>query len=222
MTFVLSITTVGLALATLGLWRQNSAARSKRRQLALTRLENDEMTARSMAERINTKMKGQYWSCHSTSRALSLAAGLVKKSRKLIDAARTVSQGNPEKALDLEAQARGTLATVETLLDYVESQVVALIGRVRDSVDETHRQAVDLRVAVDELVVVRIEAGDAALVETRQRIALLENALKAGRVSIASAPVTSLRALNTQLRVMNEALRQLILSGSGRGGAAGR
>jgi hypothetical protein len=220
MTFVLCITTIGLVLVTLSLWRQNSAASSKRRKLALSRLEEDETSARSMAERINAKIGKQYWSCHSTSRALSLAAGLVKKSRKLIAAARTVSQGNPEKALDLEGQARGILSSIETLLDYVDSQVLALIGRVRDGVGETHRQAVDLRVAVDDLIVARIEAGDMALVETRQRITLLENALKAGRASIASAPVTTLRALNTQLRVMNEALRQLIISGSGRGGSS--
>jgi hypothetical protein len=216
MTFFLSITTVGLALATLSFWRQVATLRSGRQKQVLNRLEAGEKAAREAAERIRAKANGRYWSCHSTSRALSLAAGLVKKSRSLIAAARVVNAKNPDKAMDLEAQARIALGSVDTLIDYVDSQVTALIGRVRDSVDETHRQAVDLRVAVDELITARIEAGDSPLLETKQRIDLLENALKAGRTMIASAPVTSLRALNTQLRVMNEALRQLILVGSGR------
>lgn len=213
MTIFLSITTVGLALATIGYWRQAATERSRRQKLVTARLEEAESLARAAADKIRSKAGGRYWHCHSTSRALSLAAGLVKKSRVLMAAARKVNDRDPDKALDLEMQARGVLGGVDTLIDYVDAQVTALIGRVRDCVDETHRQAVDIRVAVDELIAARIEAGDSPLLETKQRIEMLEKGLQAGRLTIASAPVTSLRALNIQLRVMNEALRQLILSG---------
>lgn len=194
----------GLAVLVIGLVIGNSRRSSRLRRMATARLDEDE----KLAERITADAKGKasssYWSCKSTTAGRSLIMSLAARARMLCGEARRVCEFDPEEAMELERQSRAALFAAETLLHYADTEVVPLIGRMRDAVEMTHCRAAELR---------RLLAGlltpirqDPAVEETAERIDRLHNALEAYRPTIAGAPVTALKTLNKQLRVMNEAL----------------
>jgi len=199
----------GSALIAIGLLiREQRRVARFQRQLS-ERLNADVELIDALTARLRDKTSRPYWSCRSTAEARGITAGLIVKARKAVKAARENKRRYPEMADELERQAWSYLGAADLLLDYIDAQVVPLIGRVRREVEILHGEAACLRAQLSDWFGRSGQAGR-ELDDAARRVAMLENALQAYRSSIAGTPVTVLKSLNTQFGVMNEALGRII------------
>ncbi len=183
-------------------------ARARRRSLAALglRLSEDEGQAAALRKRLKPERPfTAEWTCQSVGEARNKAWRLVCQANRMIALARKTASAETAMAETYERDARLALRSAAAILDYCDCDVVALIGRMRQAVDGVHELAVELRqVALDRLDALAA-CGRPRSVEA-ERLRILANALQAGKPMIATQPVTTLRALNTQLRVIKDVL----------------
>jgi len=211
----LALIAAGLAVMVIGLLVRDGRRESRSRRSLLDCLDAHEESALKLLAAIKGKSRLPYWSCQSTSRARGLAVGLLSQSRTAINCARAAAEQDPDLSAVFEKRAYSLLNEAGTIMRLAETELVPLIDRMRQGVEILHGEASSTRDLIDRWLKSRPDG--AAFPEAAQRIAKLANALKAHELSIGSAPVTTLRSLNVQFRVMNEVLEQIVPSGAGDG-----
>ncbi len=173
------------------------------------RLKADEELAGKLTKRIRPDRPfANEWTCQSVREARDKAWRKTSNGNRAVALCRKLAPGDLTLAETMERDASACLRSAEAVLDYCEADVVALIGRMRQAVEGVHAQAVQLRRAAVERLD-ELAARGRPHPEEAERLRMLATALEAHRPMIATAPVTTLRALNAQLGVIRDVLAAL-------------
>lgn len=178
------------------------------RQQMERRLADDEIMAQLLRGTLDTKAKEPYWSCQSTTRARAIAADLIKNAQEAIGTARESRQEGLGGSIKLERRARSKLSAAMHILWLTEGELVPLIDRMRQAVEDTHVRALETHELAADLLS-GLEARGIALPAASSRLTALKASIEAMREEIPRAPVTTLKALNAESGAINAVLKEI-------------
>ncbi|MFA6603804.1 MAG: hypothetical protein WCT10_03085 [Patescibacteria group bacterium] len=145
------------------------------------------------------------WNCRVVQALRKEVGARLDMTLKMIQFGRQHFQVDREISERLERSSARNLEAASALLDYGEGQVLPLLGRVRDCASLLHGE-VEMLIKLASGRYDRLAARGCQVEAERQRITMIRNASAASRLQIAGAPVTTMKLLRVQLRVIHDLL----------------